>query len=449
MRPIPVFKARVLKALLFLLLLATLGMYVTIEKMFNMTGHRYWPKFAVGAWRSQENNKMATYQHHRTLVDVEEGVYSSHGQRQNQNSIKHSILWYKKPGWINLNRANNAISRVCYYQNCFMTDDDTISIHNHSAIVFTMTEQNDFSPPIRRIDTRPDQVWLFFGLESPINHQFLGHRHKSWLNTMNWSMSYRTDSDIFFPYGMLRTLQSGGKPVQPSVFSRKTQHAAWIVSHCKADSMRDEYVQEMIDFGLKVDIFGRCSGSEFSEISEMKRTIELNYKFYLSFENSFCTDYITEKFFFYFSWEVVLVTRGGANYSRLLPQHTYIDTTHFRSAKELVMFLLEVGDSEDKYMHYLNEKSKYISTEFVPSPYCSICAKLNKLEEYRKSYSDHVTYIHEDLCWAPNDLSKLHISITMYVIIGCSTTICIFVCVRKWYRLAFNVTRRDFLSSMS
>ncbi|XP_052244159.1 4-galactosyl-N-acetylglucosaminide 3-alpha-L-fucosyltransferase FUT6-like isoform X7 [Dreissena polymorpha] len=432
MRPLPVCTARVLKTLLFLLLVATLGMYGTIEMMFNMTGHQYWPTFSIGTWRSQENDGKATFQNHRTLVDVKEGVKSSREHRSNNNSVKHSILWYKKPDWIWLDRANEEISRVCSYQNCFMTDDDTGIIQNHSAIVFTMTQPNKFSPPIQRVDRRPDQVWIFFGLESPINHKLNGYRHRSWSNTMNWSMSYRTDSDIFFPYGMLETLQPGVKPVQPSVFRRKTKHAAWIVSHCRADSMRDEYVQEMIDFGLKVDIFGRCSGSEKIDISQLKRTIEMDYKFYLSFENSHCTDYITEKFFTYFRWEIVLVTRGGANYSRLLPENTFIDTARFQSAKELVVYLLQIADSEDKYLNFLNEKSKYLSPDRVPSPYCSICEKLNRLEENRKSYSDHVTYIHEDMCWAPNDLSKFHMSITMYLLLGCFTTICILGCVWKW-----------------
>ncbi|KAH3790611.1 hypothetical protein DPMN_168815 [Dreissena polymorpha] len=125
MRQLPVCKARVLKTLLFLLLVATLGMYGMIEIMFNMTGHQYWPTFSIGTWRSQENNVKATFQNHRTLIDVKEGVKSSREHRSNNNSVKHSILWYKKPDWIGLDRANEAISRVCSYQNCFMTDDDT------------------------------------------------------------------------------------------------------------------------------------------------------------------------------------------------------------------------------------------------------------------------------------------------------------------------------------
>ena len=38
------------------------------------------------------------------------------------------------------------------------------------------------------------------------------------------------------------------------------------------------------------------------------------YKFFLAFENSFCTDYISEKFFRYLSADLVVVARASNDY---------------------------------------------------------------------------------------------------------------------------------------
>ena len=42
-------------------------------------------------------------------------------------------------------------------------------------------------------------------------------------------------------------------------------------------------------------------------LSDCMEMVEKNYKFYLSFENSFCTDYITEKFWKILNYKVSIV----------------------------------------------------------------------------------------------------------------------------------------------
>ena len=45
--------------------------------------------------------------------------------------------------------------------------------------------------------------------------------------------------------------------------------------------------------------------------------LDKGYKFYLSFENSLCSDYVTEKFWKILKFNIVPVVLGGADYSKV------------------------------------------------------------------------------------------------------------------------------------
>jgi hypothetical protein len=53
------------------------------------------------------------------------------------------------------------------------------------------------------------------------------------------------------------------------------------------------------------------------------------YKFYLSFENSVCEDYVTEKFWKVLDYSIIPVVLGGANYSKFAPTKSYINARDF------------------------------------------------------------------------------------------------------------------------
>ena len=320
----------------------------------------------------------------------------------NYSGTIHKILWYNLPKWIHLEKLNK-LWRRCTVSNCEHTSNKSL-IKESSAVVFCTSIPGLSGVPPLQPSERPDkQVWVLFGLESPATQkvQYDGYI-PTWSNSINWSMSYRLDTDIVMPYGYLETRTEPVELNYSEIFRQKTKLAAWIVSKCRTPGRREEFVKKLTQHGLPVDIYGRC-GTQFKDDPHI---LVNRYKFYLSFENSLCSDYVTEKFFKYYHYNTILVVRGGADYKRLLPTGTYIDTARFKSIEDLVNYLKYIGNSEALYTEYLRRKDKYKSIGNIKDthlPYCTLCDKLNNMGAHRKIFESVPTYL--ETCYPPNDIN--------------------------------------------
>ena len=75
-------------------------------------------------------------------------------------------------------------------------------------------------------------------------------------------------------------------------------------------------------------------------------------RFYLSFENSFCSGYVTEKFYKALSISVVPIVMGGADYAARAPPRSYINVLDYESPQELAEYLLHLASHEEEYQQY-------------------------------------------------------------------------------------------------
>jgi len=116
---------------------------------------------------------------------------------------------------------------------------------------------------------------------------------------INWTATYRHDSDIVMPYGRWAYFDPSVTQVERlnrNYSLNKTKQVAMIVSNCDTDNKRLLYAKELGKY-ISVDIYGQCEGLKTNIPDNFLQILDRDYKFYLAFESSNCIDYVTEKFF--------------------------------------------------------------------------------------------------------------------------------------------------------
>ncbi|XP_052778950.1 alpha-(1,3)-fucosyltransferase C-like [Mya arenaria] len=313
----------------------------------------------------------------------------------------HKILLWNPPGWLK-NWWGDTDMNQCSYRNCKIVYDRR-DIADSSAVVFSIADGDmSAAPPVSPNKRNPDQAWIFFTLESPVHVVRKEFRSHNWHNAFNWSWTYRTDADIFHPYGILKTRTKLLSKNYTEIFRKKSKMTAWAVSHCKTFSERENFLRLLVKQGIPIDVYGKC-GTERAD--DLNVVLDKDYKFYFGFENSFCPDYVTEKFFQYYKRDLITVVRGASNYGKYLPQGSYINTADFKSVKELAVFMKRLSLNEEEYISYLKKKDRYevFEREYTyRDAVCNICHKLNNLDKYRKSYGNIEEWLGK--CFAVNDL---------------------------------------------
>ena len=160
---------------------------------------------------------------------------------------------------------------------------------------------------------------------------------------------------------------------------------------------------------VDVDIYGKCGKLKCSreKESDCYQMVEETYKFYLSFENSVCDDYVTEKFFNVLRYNVIPVTYSGANFTAIAPPHSNINTLDFKSVTQLSKYLLKVASDDELYASYFWWKDFYEvrnSGKDLSQSFCELCKSLHQ-DKTTKVYSDLVKWwVTQSRC------KKLHLS---------------------------------------
>ncbi|KAK6183099.1 hypothetical protein SNE40_010644 [Patella caerulea] len=297
---------------------------------------------------------------------------------------KKEISFINTAGWYWDSFSPETVFSNCEIKTCRLNNGWN-HFNNSDAVVFYGVDLPLKSPPIR---VKSDQIWVVSGWESP--HHTRSHvlSNPEWRDQINWTMTYRLDSDIPVPYAIVKNLENKPNKNYGEIMTNKKKLVAWVVSNCQTHAQRMKYVEQLKEI-IPVDVFGRCGSSTPKDLFGM---INKTYKFYLSFENSLCKDYITEKFFGRQKLDVVLITRGGGDYTKFYPKESFINSKNFKNAHELGKFLLKLDKDNNAYVKYLKSKENYRSEDFsvsIRQGLCDMCKMLHDKKIHRNVYRDY------------------------------------------------------------
>ncbi|XP_053728210.1 alpha-(1,3)-fucosyltransferase 4-like [Synchiropus splendidus] len=260
---------------------------------------------------------------------------------------------------------------------CALTDDegaypraDAVILHHREI----GTGAIDVPP-----EPRPrEQKWIWLNYESPSHTPELSR----WDGVFNMTMSYRTDSDIYLPYGYLLQVPGDGLGAAPPSHLRKPRLLAWVVSNWSESQARVAFYDELSRF-VSVDVFGRA-GRTIPGDNGSSSVVALltRYQFYLSLENSLHTDYITEKLWNAVRAGAIPVVLGPSrrNYERFLPAEAFIHVDDFPTVRELARYLLTVRRNPALLLQHLSWRGRYRvhQPSFWAEHYCVACRAVKR-----------------------------------------------------------------------
>ena len=185
-------------------------------------------------------------------------------------------------------------------------------------------------------------------MESDINYPALKEPYARF--AFDHHMTYRLDSDI--PCIYPNWSQYGSFLQSPSALKNKSVLAPAVYIASNPVHQRDDYASELMQH-LAVDSLGTCLNNKeidgfatggwaqgaWASIGEVLP----NYKFYLAFENSSTTDYVTERVFHALMCGTVPVYLGAENVRDFMPDdNAVIVAADFASPLALAEYLLHL-----------------------------------------------------------------------------------------------------------
>ena len=306
-----------------------------------------------------------------------------------------NVPWRDVPYGYNFTEVDNT---PCPVNNCQVTYDKE-DIYRSDAVYF---HGRDLPDPKHLINLRKklnktQQIWIWLMHESPDNTFY---NPSIYNGIFNWTSTYRLDSDVFIPYFGIKKLKS--RVTKEINFAEgKDKKVLFITGHC--DSYRMSFIRKLKKY-IQVDVYGACGVYMNPHLGKCPRAskkcfeLQSRYKFYLAIENSFCKDYITEKYFKQSIHHNIPLVMGGANYSnpKIALPNSFIKIEDFKSIEDLGKYLHYLDSNDTAFNEY--HKWAYEYTIELQHGMCKVCKALWEKEESPSKVVNLGSFWNKDAC---------------------------------------------------
>ncbi|KAF0991865.1 hypothetical protein HZS_2022 [Henneguya salminicola] len=204
------------------------------------------------------------------------------------------------------------------------------------------------------------KILMLYSTESPISVLRQGFdAQKSTDIFFHWIISFYKTSFFHIPFGYY------GQAVKPSeidlkvmnAFSQRKNAALVIINDCDiTHNFILEYIKELKKY-FAVDTFGKCFNKELNNIMRIKKLLE--YKCYLSIENSQCQQFITEKYWDTVQYGTIPIVMGYSKNISDLISDSFINVFDFPNPKSLAIYLEYLSKHETEYSRYHQWRKLY------------------------------------------------------------------------------------------
>lgn len=279
---------------------------------------------------------------------------------------------------------------------CEVTSDRTRQ-KEADAILFHHGDLNKKDLPPFRVLQQP---WILFTLEPTT---LIEGNMNWWGRIFNWTMSYRTYSTIFSPYGYYVNNSNGKSAEYNNVsYTYRSKDMMAVISRCHDDARRYKIIQELSKH-FQVDVYGHCSRKKLKcdyhdkfyclNPKEIKR-----YKFRLAFENGYCRDYITEKYWSSLLQDIIPIVnwKEHQNNGHVVP-NSYINVYDFTNLTSAIQFIRNISNNESLYNSFYDWKRTYTAVSSMYSGFCQLCDRLHQPFNLQV-YKDLEKWFKDDTC---------------------------------------------------
>ncbi|KAL3871316.1 hypothetical protein ACJMK2_039323 [Sinanodonta woodiana] len=335
--------------------------------------------------------------------------------RSTREKVKMIHIW--TDGFEDLNLVNGHLlecSSRCNATNNtnLLMDSDAVLFHLADIWIPNGERGTKRTIPFPNI-SNPNQVWIIHISDPPVC--LLGDVN-IFGKIFNWTMSYRSDSTIFNPYGRYMKVDDESDNVRKGYDKRNIylEKVKFIVGTLRnrTDPVESYLLTNEMSKYIDIEMLGTCHSSRLCGTGwgNLNKDCDENfkkYRFYLAFESIECKDYITEYWMALHREQIPIVNWKRMDTLNGYVPNSYINVYDFSSVKALAEYITLVNRNESLYNSFFEWKKNFTIDLTGRSAWCDLCEKLHSMDKHYESQSvDLKEYIDSDVCPAAT-VSKL------------------------------------------